>query len=67
MRRKQGIPVLKAEHSSKFQWKAWCPYCVAYHYHGSGGSEPMPLYGHVVAHCIEGPFRETGYYLKRPD
>jgi hypothetical protein len=48
----------------------WCPFCLRYHYHGTGG-EPSRKggflnYGHRVAHCQnpESPFKESGYYLK---
>jgi hypothetical protein len=54
--RKCGIPVLLAE-SAGTQWKAWCCHCVKFHLLGAGE-------GHVWAHCIEGPFLATGYYLK---
>jgi hypothetical protein len=48
----------------------WCPFCLRYHYHGTGG-EPSRKggflnYGHRVAHCQnpDSPFKESGYYLK---
>lgn len=64
--RKQGVPVLLAESTGGVGLRAWCPICVKYHQHGTGGGE-IPLYDHRWAHCIEGPFLATGYYLKRPD
>jgi len=51
-------PVLLAEPFGESQWRAWCPFCKHYHYHGA--SE-----GHRTAHCFDShsPFEETGYYL----
>ncbi len=58
--RRSGVPVLLAESTGGVGLKAWCCYCCVYHQHGTGGAIR-------AAHCIEGPFKATGYYLKRPD
>ncbi|MFC4409435.1 hypothetical protein ACFOZY_03175 [Chungangia koreensis] len=62
MGRKKGIAVLLAEpykaRNGTFHMKAWCPNCVRYHDHGGMDQ------GHVVAHCLEGAYKATGYYLK---
>lgn len=41
-------------------WRAWCPFCRAWHIHGPGA-------GHRVAHCSGGPLAETGYVIKLSD
>jgi hypothetical protein len=56
------MPILLAEAAeagSGGPIRAWCPYCAKYHYHGTGD-------GHRVAHCMEGPFKDRGYYLLTP-
>lgn len=40
--------------------KVWCVHCDRWHFHGATG-------GHRVAHCSSGPYRETGYVLRRVD
>lgn len=55
-------PVLMAEEiiegGKVVQWKAWCPFCVRYHWHGA-------IEGHREAHCDpKSPFSETGYILR---
>ncbi len=53
------IQVVLCEHLRTSQWRFWCPFCKAYHYHGAGP-------GHRVAHCASpaSPFRDGGYILK---
>jgi hypothetical protein len=57
----QSYPVFLVDPSDPKQCRAWCPFCVRFHYHG-------PLEGDRVAHCYrnDSPFRETGYILKLP-
>ena len=41
-------------------FKAWCPFCQAWHMHS-------PEEGHRIAHCDDenkSPFRQTGYILR---
>lgn len=55
----KAIPVLLAEPNPKYpeQWRAWCPHCRRYHFHGAGE-------GHRTAHCTsEPPGFPDGYYL----
>jgi hypothetical protein len=61
-------PILLAEEVGKpdrLQWRIWCPYCGAYHYHGAQA-------GHRVAHCMDAPggcpresnpLRDVGYFI----
>ena len=52
-------PILLAEPTGHGQWRAWCPFCQHYHFHGV-------MEGHREAHChgnLASPFRETGYYV----
>lgn len=39
-------------------WRAWCPFCIKFHFHGA-------MEGHRVAHCAsaQSPFSEKGYFL----
>jgi hypothetical protein len=41
------------------QWKVWCQYCKAWHYHGA-------VEGHRWAHCHQdsSPYLKTGYIIK---
>lgn len=59
---KNDLPVLLCrevrEKSGLLLWECWCPYCKRFHTHGAEA-------GHRVAHCDSGPFRDTGYILKR--
>lgn len=52
-------PVLLAEPNprSKTQWRAWCPFCRRYHFHGAEE-------GHRAAHCAsdDSPFKMAGGY-----
>lgn len=59
MSRLERCPVLLAEVRDEDTWKVWCPNCVTYHLHGAAE-------GHRVAHCIDGPYRDTGYYVSLP-
>jgi len=52
---KSDQPVLVAEDRGA-QWAAWCPHCRRHHLHGPGVC-------HRVAHCRDGPFVRTGYWL----
>ncbi len=53
-------PELQAERSSALQWRVWCRYCRAFHYHGIGA-------GHRAAHCATTtPYTATGYTLIAP-
>ena len=54
------FPALKAEWNTPRQWRAWCPHCRRYHFHGAGP-------GHRAAHCADGPFKGSGYVLLAPD
>ena len=51
------IPVLVATEVDGV-YRAWCPFCYFDHHHSAEE-------GHRVAHCAEGPFKETGYWLVR--
>lgn len=61
--KKKTYPVLLSIHqvvNGTEYFRAWCPFCKKWHYHGPGE-------GHRVAHCGDesrSPFRETGYILK---
>lgn len=62
-RRKAGVPVLLADaylSSQKvYYMQAWCPMCAIHHNHGGIDSN-----SHRAAHCFEGPYKKTGYYLR---
>lgn len=56
------IPTLIAESVDGYdQWKIWCQYCKAFHYHGA-------VAGHRWAHCskFSSPYLKTGYIIKGP-
>jgi hypothetical protein len=50
-----GPPTFKCLEKNN-EWRFNCPHCEKEHRHGVG-------VGHRVAHCSDGPFKETGYYL----
>jgi hypothetical protein len=44
------------------QWKVWCDYCKAFHFHGA-------VEGHRQAHCDyngSSPYLKTGYVIAGP-
>lgn len=59
-----NAPVLLAFPIDEREWKAWCPFCEAWHFHGPGE-------GHREAHCAgtndDSPFIKSGYVLRRFD
>ncbi len=61
-RRKSGVPILLADaflsRQKVYYMKVWCPMCVSHHTHGGVDST------HRSAHCMDGPYKQTGYYLK---
>ena len=70
---KDGIPVLKGFVIGG-QICVWCPYCQAFHAHGTA-NEDLKKKSHRVAHCHdqvirgkpdwESPFHKTGYYIQK--
>lgn len=54
---KDGRPVLKGYVTKSGQLVVWCPYCRDWHFHGN-------VEGHRVAHCVDGPLKERGYYIQ---
>ncbi len=70
---KPALPIFLCEPTDDgVQWRFWCPFCAAWHYHGAGP-------GHRGAHCLtnqmqgnggssekptNSPFKATGYVLK---
>jgi hypothetical protein len=41
----------------------WCPHCRRHHTHGWDPADNGSVAEHRVAHCIDGPFRDSGYYI----
>jgi hypothetical protein len=70
-KKKFDRPVLIAEDGGEDcpnSVRVWCPFCVAYHYHGKCNEEGVMderLEGHRVAHCHnpDSPFNNGGYYI----
>lgn len=59
------IPTLICLPTTSKQVQAWCPNCKKFHFHGLG--KPYPKsgnLGHRVAHCGDGGYLDTGYFLK---
>ena len=57
---REPMPVLLARPSKSGETLlVWCPYCLKEHTHGPGA-------GHRTAHCITGPFLDTGYIIALP-
>lgn len=47
------------------QVQAWCPNCKRFHLHGLNKSYPKSgNLGHRNAHCGQGEYLTTGYFLK---
>lgn len=45
------------------QLAVWCPFCRRVHLHGWDPANDGRHAEHRVAHCVNGPFTETGYYI----
>jgi hypothetical protein len=41
----------------------WCPHCRRHHTHGWDPADNGSVAEHRVAHCSDGPFRDSGYYV----
>lgn len=56
-------PTLIAFAVSANDCQVWCPYCCRWHLHSYDKLEKTRA-THRAAHCSDGPFLETGYYIK---
>ena len=45
------------------QLAVWCPFCARFHFHGWDPGDNGKVRTHRVAHCVDGQFVTTGYYV----
>jgi hypothetical protein len=59
----RDIPGQPGWQSREAQLSVWCPHCKRFHFHGWDPADNASVKTHRVAHCADGPFRESGYLV----